>query len=70
MTNVTDSPREVALAAAKRLKLVISQCKHDIYLQQAMRTAHLVVAQSGILTGDDNHRDKRPKHFLGSLTIH
>ncbi|MDF3414842.1 hypothetical protein HKX54_10285 [Sulfitobacter sp. M57] len=66
MTNVTDSPREIALAAAHRLKASISQDKHDLYLLQAMRSAHLVVMQSGILK-----EDASPRHrTTNSLTIH
>ncbi|MGC1504556.1 MAG: hypothetical protein WA782_10500 [Sulfitobacter sp.] len=67
MTNVTDTPREIALAAAQRLKTMISHGKHDLYLQQAMRSAHLVVLRSGIMITDDGQTEN---HFDGSLTLH
>jgi hypothetical protein len=70
MTNVTDHPREIALAAAQRLRSLISQGKHDIYLQQAMRSAHLVVMQSGILTDEDLLHENRQNGFDCRLTVH
>ncbi len=66
MTNVTNRPRDIALAAAQRLKAFISHGKDDIYLQQAMRSAHLVVMQSGILTDEDERHIGMNENF----TIH
>ena len=70
MTSITDHPHKVAIAAAQRLKHLISKEKNDIYLQQAMRSAHLVVMQSGILTDDIPRKTDTPMGFSAGLSIH
>lgn len=62
-TDLNDGPRSIALVAAQRIEAMISLTTHDPFLQQAMRTANLVVAQSGLLQDDLSDHDLISHHF-------
>lgn len=70
-TELNHGPRSIALVAAQRIEAMISLTTHDPFLQQAMRTANLVVAQSGLLQNDSPELDIFPNHFqqVGSSVI-
>ncbi len=71
--NVENRPRSIAIAAAQRLKVMIVLTKHDVFLQQTMRSANLVVQQSGMLAADqEKHaaKQRQLEHQDTSPTVH
>lgn len=72
-SNVRQSPRSIALAAARRLEAMIAMTKHDPFLQQAMLSANLVVHRSGILAAhqaEQSVHQSRVKHAGSIPTLH